>query len=172
MNEGSGGASPWSRLLARPGLVAALLALAVLGLHHNLLISPVAGWAELLYPLGASWGFRDWRGLGAIFTPSYWTAFRYGKGDWVPATFVYFFLERSLVGARPQAVNGGALLLLTVDAWLVAAIGRRLTGRPLGGLVSGLAFCLHPLLWDASMTMLTSHLLMSLFSLLAFWAYL
>jgi hypothetical protein len=172
MNEGPRSASSWSRLLARPGCVEALLALAVLSFYRNLLSYPAAGWGDFLYPLGASWGFRDWRGLGAIFTPSYWTAFRYGKGDWVPATFVYFFLERRLAGAQPLAVNGGALVLLTMDSWLVAAVGRRLTGRPLAGLVSGLFFCLHPLLWDASMLMLTSHFLMSLFCLLAFWAYL
>lgn len=172
MSEGSSGVSLWSRILALPGLVAALLALAVLGLYHNLLASPIAGWAEMLYPLGASWGYRDWRGLAAIFTPTYWTAFRYGKGDWVPTTFVYFFLERSLAGARPAAINGGALILLTVDSWLVAAAARRLTGKPWTGLFSGLAFCLHPLLWDVSLTMLTSHLMMTFFNLLAFLAYL
>ncbi|MCX5796022.1 MAG: hypothetical protein NTY77_11055 [Elusimicrobia bacterium] len=172
MSEDARGAPFWPRLLARPGFIETLLALAVLGLYHKLLIRPAAGWGEFLYPLGASWGFRDWRGLGAIFTPTYWVAFCYGKGDWVPATFVWFFLERWLGGARPLAVNGGALALLTVNSWLVAAVGRRLTGRPLAGLVAGLAFCLHPLLWDASKLMLTSHLLMSLFGLLAFWAHL
>ena len=160
------------RVLARRGVLETLLALAVLALYHEVLFSPVAGWAELLYPLGASWGYRDWRGLGAILTPTYWTAFRYGKGDWVPATFVYFFLERQLAGARPLALNGGALVLLTAAAAMAAAVARRLTGRPLAGLVAGLAFCLHPLFWDSSMTMLTSHLLMGLFCMLAFWAYL
>ena len=63
-------------LLARRGAVEALLALAVLGLYRSLLTSPTTGWGEFLYPLGASWGFRDWRGLAAVFTPSYWTAFR------------------------------------------------------------------------------------------------
>jgi hypothetical protein len=172
MSEGSRDASAWPRLLASPGTTAALLSLAVLGLYYNLLSSRVAGWAELLYPLGASLGYRGWRGLGATFTPDYWIAFRYGKGDWVPASFFCFFLERRLLGASPSALNAGALALLTLDAWLVAAVARRLTGRPLAGLVAGLAFCLHPLFWDASMTMLTSHLLMSLFSLIAFWAYL
>jgi len=160
------------RLLRLPGFVEALLALAVLWLYHGLLSSPVAGWAEFLYPLGASWGYRDWSGLGAMLTPDYWVAFRYGKGDWVPATFTWFFLVRKFLGATPAAVNAGALLLLVLGSWAAAAVGRRLTGKPLGGLVAGLSLGLHPLLWDASMTMLTAHLLMSLFLMLAFWAYL
>ncbi|MBI5239285.1 MAG: tetratricopeptide repeat protein [Elusimicrobia bacterium] len=161
-----------SRLLALPGFVEALLALAVLWLYHGLLSSPIAGWAEFLYPLGASWGYRGWCGLGAAFTPDYWVAFRYGKGDWVPATFAYFFLVRKVLGATPAAVNAGALLLLVLASWAAAAVGRRLTAQPLAGLVAGLVFGLHPLLWDASLTMLTAHLLMSLFIMLAFWAWL
>jgi len=157
--------------------------------NESLLVGIILAFTALLYAPTLRFGFvyddhlqivqnplvHFWRFVPEYFTSHVWQTFDpLAAGNYYrPLNILWFRINDALFGLRPVAWHATAILLHVVATWLVYALARRLSGKPLVAGFTALLFAVHPMRHEVvSWISGTTESLWSVLFLLAFLAYL
>ncbi len=114
---------------------------------------------------------RDWRHLGALFSPAYFL--RSGEMTYRPVVTLSYFLDYSLWRTNPAGYHLTGLILHALNGALLYLVFRSLTGRPGSALAAALLFVAHPVATEAvDAVSFREDLLAAFFGLLSFLGFL
>ncbi len=92
-----------------------------------------------------SWHLHQWRSLPVLLGSHLWAEVQEASHYYRPLVTLSFFLDMQIWGLSPAGFHLTNVLAHLAASLAVLALSRRLTGSPLAGGISGLAFALHPL---------------------------